>query len=98
MLYKSRDRKSLNSPLGCIQLTYTKSIDMLNKTPQVKKKSEAKSEAPVSSYSYMQLKSVISGWGQGPSCLLATDNVRSITYKSQKVQSFTLDVQQFEHN
>ena len=37
MLCKSRDRKSLNSPLGCIQLTYTKSIDMLNKTPQVKK-------------------------------------------------------------
>ena len=36
------------------------------------KKSEAKSEAPISSYSYMQLKSVISGGGQGPSCLLAT--------------------------
>ena len=36
------------------------------------KKSETKSEAPVSSYSYMRLKSVISGGGQGPSCLLAT--------------------------
>ena len=36
------------------------------------KKSEAKSEAPASSYSYMRLKSVISGGGQGPSCLLAT--------------------------
>ena len=36
------------------------------------KKSKAKSEAPVSSYSYMRLKSVISGGGQGPSCLLAT--------------------------
>ena len=36
------------------------------------KKSEAKSEAPVSFYSYMRLKSVISGGGQGPSCLLAT--------------------------
>ena len=36
------------------------------------KKSEAKSEASVSSYSYKRLKSVISGGGQGPSCLLAT--------------------------
>ena len=36
------------------------------------KKSEAKSEAPVSSYSYTQLKSVISGRGQAPSCLLVT--------------------------
>ena len=34
------------------------------------KKSEAKSEAPVSSYSYTRLKSVISGRGKGPSCLL----------------------------
>ena len=35
---KSLDRKSLNSPLGCIQLTYTKSINMPNKnTPGVKK-------------------------------------------------------------
>ena len=31
-------------------------------------------------------------------CLLATDNVRSITYNFQKIQFFTLDVQQFEHN
>ena len=31
---------------------------------------QAKSEEPVSSYSYMRLKSVISGGGQGPSCLL----------------------------
>ena len=45
---------------------------MLNKNTQGAKKSEAKSEAPVSSYSYMRLKSVISGGGQGPSCLLAT--------------------------
>ena len=35
-------------------------------------KSKVKSEAPVSSYSYTRLKSVISGRGQGPSCLLAT--------------------------
>ena len=35
------------------------------------KKSEAKSEAP-ESYSYKRLKSVISGRGQGPSCLPAT--------------------------
>ena len=47
-------------------------LDMLNKNTQGAKKSEAKSEAPVSSYSYMRLKSVISGGGQGPSCLLAT--------------------------
>ena len=45
---------------------------MLNKNTQGAKKSEAKSEAPVSPYSYMRLKSVISGGGQGPSCLLAT--------------------------
>ena len=58
---KSLDRKSLNNPLGCIELTYTKSIDMLNKnTPGVK--SKAKLEASVSSYSYKQLKSVISAW------------------------------------
>ena len=55
---------------------------MLNKNTPGVKKSEAKSEAPVSSYSHKQQ---------------ATDNVRSITYKIQKVQSFTLDVQQFEH-
>ena len=30
--------------------------------------------------------------------VFATNNVRSITYKFQKVRSFTLDVQQFEHN
>ena len=45
---------------------------MLNKNTQGAKKSEAKSEAPDSSYSYKRLKSVISGGGQGPSCLLAT--------------------------
>ena len=66
---KSLDRKSLNSPLGCIQLTYTKSIDMLNKnTPGARPK------------------------------LFISNNVKSITYKFQKVQSLTLDVQQFEHN
>ena len=59
-----------NSPLGCIQLTYIKSIDMLNKNLGVKQ-SEAKSEAP-ESYLCKQLKSVISGGGQGSSCLLAT--------------------------
>ena len=60
-----------NSPLGCIQLTYIKSIDMLNKNTPGVKKSEAKSEAP-ESYSCKRLKSVISGGGQGPSCLLTT--------------------------
>ena len=42
------------------------------KHPCQMQKREAKSEAPVSFYSYMQLKSVISGGGQGPSCLLVT--------------------------
>ena len=41
-------------------------------------KSKAKSEAPVSSYLYMRLKSVISGGGLGPSCL-ASNNVRSLS-------------------
>ena len=37
------------------------------------KKSEAKSEAPDSSYSYIRLKSLISGGGQAQlSCLLVT--------------------------
>ena len=36
-------------------------ILMLNKNTPGVKKSKAKSEAPVSSYSYMELKSVISG-------------------------------------
>ena len=39
---------------------------------------EAKSEAAVSFYSYMRLQSVISGGGQGPSCL-ANNNVRSLS-------------------
>ena len=43
---------------------------MLNKNTPGVQKSEAKSEAPISSYSYTGLKSVISGRGQGPSCLL----------------------------
>ena len=62
------------------------------------KKSEAKSEAPVSFYSYMRLKSLISGGGQGPTELFVSNNVRSITYKFQKIRSLTLDVLQFEHN
>ena len=61
-------------------------------------KSEAKSEEPVSFYSYMQLKSLISGGAQGPTELFVSNNVRSITYKFQKIQSLTLDVLQFEHN
>ena len=36
-------------------------VKLINKNTPGEKKSEAKSEAPVSSYSYMQLKSVISG-------------------------------------
>ena len=44
---------------------------MLSKNTPGVKKSEVKSEAPVNSYSYTRLKSVISGRGQGPNCLLA---------------------------
>ena len=64
--------RSGNSPLGCIQLAYIKSIDMLDKNTPGVKKSKAKSEAPVSFNLCTRLKSVISGGGQGPSCLLAT--------------------------
>ena len=52
-------------------LTLVFVIIMLNKNISVVKKSKAKSEAPVGSYLYTQLKSVISGRGQGLSCLLA---------------------------
>ena len=70
---------------------------MLNKnTPGAKNK--AKSKVPDSSYSYIQLKSLISGGGQGPTELFASNNVQSIKYKFHKVESLTLDVQQFEHN
>jgi len=41
------------------------------------KKSDAKLEAPISSYSYIQLKNLISGGGQGPS-----NNVRSLSEES----------------
>ena len=78
--------------LACV-ITYAK-----QKHPRCKKR-KAKSEAPVSSYSYMRLKSLILVAAKAQlSCLLATENVRSITDNFQKVQSFTLDVQQFEHN
>ena len=57
----------------CIQrgINFVGNQNAKQKHPRCKE-SEAKSEAPVSSYSYMRLKSVISGGGQGPSCLLAT--------------------------
>ena len=67
---------------------------MLNKnTPGAKKE-----EAPDSSYPYICQKSLISGGGQAPTELFASNNIQSITYKFQKVQSLTLDMQQFEHN
>ena len=53
-------------------------VYMLNKNTPGVKKSEAKSEAPVSSYSCMRLKSVTSGGGQGLSCL-ASNNVGSLS-------------------
>ena len=42
---------------------------LIKNTPGVQK-SEAKSEAPISSYSYIRLKSVIADGGQGLGCLL----------------------------
>ena len=51
-----------------IQLTYIKSIDMLNKnTPGLKKVRPSQKHQ----LALKQLKSLISGGGQGPSCLLA---------------------------
>ena len=54
---------------------------LLNKSCKGVKKSEAKSEAPDSSYSYIRLKNLISGGGQGPTELFASNNVQLITYK-----------------
>ena len=49
------------------------------------KKSEAKSETPVSFYSYIPAtKSVISGGGQGPTELFVSNNVISITYNFRR--------------
>ena len=75
-MQKSLDRKSGNHSTvhwdvynGSV--AYTKSIDMLGKNTPGVKKSEAKLEAPVSSYSYIRLKSVISGGGQLRPLILA---------------------------
>ena len=43
---------------------------MLNKNTPGVQKNEAKSEAPISTYLYIRLKSVISNGGQGLGCLL----------------------------
>ena len=48
----------------------TKRNNMLNKNTPGVQKSEAKSEAPISSYSYIRLKTVISDGGQGLGCFL----------------------------
>ena len=48
----------------------TKRNNMLNKNTPGVQKSEAKSEAPISSHSYIRLKSVISDGGQGLGYLL----------------------------
>ena len=47
--------------MSCMHMQLCMHNIMLNKNTPGEKKSEAKSEAPVSSYSYMRLKSVISG-------------------------------------
>ena len=59
-------------------------IYMLNKSTQGAKKSEAKSEAPVSFYSCMRLKSLISGGGQGPNELFVSNNVKLVTYNFRR--------------
>ena len=48
----------------------TKRNDKLNKNTPGVQKSEAKSEAPISSYLYIRLRSVISDGGQGLGFLL----------------------------
>ena len=53
-----------------VHVTYNKRIDMLNRNTPGVQKSEAKSEAPISSSSYVWLKSVISDGGQGLGYLL----------------------------
>ena len=63
-----------------LKYLYQCKIIMLNKiTPGVKSEANL-SEAPVSSYSNIRLKSVISSGGQGPSCL-ASRKVRSFIYQ-----------------
>ena len=71
---------------------------MLNKNTPGEKKSEAKSEAPVSSYSYMRLKKC-DIWLRPRPKLFASNRQCKINYiKISEGSSFTLDVQQFEHN
>ena len=55
-LHNQNEYGSAKAFQGLVQVKY-----MLSKNTPGVKKSEAKSEAPVSSYSYMRLKSVISG-------------------------------------
>ena len=52
--------------------------DMLNNNTPGVQKSEAKSEAPNSPYSYIRLKSVISDGGQGLGCLLKYHKVINV--------------------
>ena len=72
---------------------------MLNKNTQGAKKARPSRKHQLAFiHTGMRLKSLISGGGQGPTELFVSSNVRSITYKFQKIQSLTLDVLQFEHN
>ena len=67
--------------IATVQQTCTKSIDMLNKNilDQEKMRPSWKHH---SAYSYIHLKSVLSGGGQGPTELFASSNARSNTYSS----------------
>jgi len=65
---------------------------MLNKnTPGAKKVRPSQKHQIVLIHTF--IKSLISGGGQGPTELFASNNLQSITYKFHKVESLTLDVQ-----
>ena len=55
-----------------VMLTCIKSIDMLNKNTPGAKKAKPSRKHQLALIQTLDLKSVISGGGQGPSCLVAT--------------------------
>ena len=72
---------------------------MLNKnTPGVKKARPSRKHHAVSSDLAMHSTKKCDIWWRPSPKQFASNNVRSITYKFQKVQSLILDVQQFEQN
>ena len=72
---------------------------MLNKnTPGVKKARPSQKHHADSSDLAMHSTKKFDIWWRPRPKQIASNNVRSITYKFQKVQSLIFDVQQFEHN